>query len=894
MSDSCDYSHKGANNFDSLRPGSHVISVFDDENCQMSILAHIIAKRQNDYRYIFFTNVYTKIRIVNALKAKGIDADSLKESGRMSFFPCMYPRNSDMGPAALSDQLSSFIDDNPCSSFEKTFIFYFADPSMIMGPGKSTVIKLESAMSSMGAEKGFIIICFYDKSKFSEDFLVDIVKSHDHLMVKASFYKNIDHVEPEKLMKGIEDKRRNFDLYIDSIVSRANMEKALIECSQNCERRVQDKDRELRRAEDLLRSILDSTADAVITRDLDLRITSWNRAAERIFGHKFDEVVGSSADDLGDLYIQSQSVKSFLERVRDGETFLDIDIVSRTKSGIHRYLSESMSPIRDYDGSVMGTISVIRDITERKSTEKSLISMNKELALLCDISMAIGRTLQFDHILSDSLEKIISLMGADSGTVLLLDDASGKFVLKAYRGISDDDASQMSSIDMSNDTVITMLVRSEPVFIEDIKKEMYATVNGERLKIKSAAYMPLISKDRIMGMIAFGCCHRKEWSVEELRLLKVIGGHIGIAVDNSLLYKEIVETRDFMKNMIENSADAITTYDPSGRVVLWNRASESLFGITREEAIGKVFPCLRGDDSKGFMLLSSVKEGKVFRDLDMEMMGKGGKRIKISYTASPLYDAAGEFMGMLAISRDISERKKLEKELLEAKNEAELYVDLMSHDINNLNQVGIGYLELLKMSENLNEEDADIIDKATLAFNNSASIIKNITRFKEMKAWTMSREKVDMGQVLDEVVALHSGNNTKNVHIEYNKVDGAFVYADHFLKDVFLNIIGNAIKYSGNEPVITIQVDENIVKEGHTEYHRIVIEDNGIGIQDSDKGRIFLRKERVNLAVDGAGLGLYIVRSLVERYGGKIWVENKVDDDHTRGSRFVLLLERSP
>jgi signal transduction histidine kinase len=114
-----------------------------------------------------------------------------------------------------------------------------------------------------------------------------------------------------------------------------------------------------------------------------------------------------------------------------------------------------------------------------------------------------------------------------------------------------------------------------------------------------------------------------------------------------------------------------------------------------------------------------------------------------------------------------------------------------------------------------------------------------------------------------------------------------FVAADDALPHVFLNIITNALKYSGQQPVsIELRIDPQ------RKIARIAFEDRGPGIPDEYKEMIFDRGFSLDTekAKRGTGIGLAIVRKLVDRYGGKVWVEDRVEGDHTKGARFVVEL----
>ena len=128
----------------------------------------------------------------------------------------------------------------------------------------------------------------------------------------------------------------------------------------------------------------------------------------------------------------------------------------------------------------------------------------------------------------------------------------------------------------------------------------------------------------------------------------------------------------------------------------------------------------------------------------------------------------------------------------------------------------------------------------------------------------------------------------KDFTINYSPSASCKVKANSLLKDVFGNIIGNSVKHSGR--AVTIDVRTDVVTENMTEYCRVIIEDDGPGIPDARKCDIFNRVSRLARGTKSIGLGLHIVKSLIEDYDGYVWAEDRVHGDHTRGARFVVML----
>jgi signal transduction histidine kinase len=124
--------------------------------------------------------------------------------------------------------------------------------------------------------------------------------------------------------------------------------------------------------------------------------------------------------------------------------------------------------------------------------------------------------------------------------------------------------------------------------------------------------------------------------------------------------------------------------------------------------------------------------------------------------------------------------------------------------------------------------------------------------------------------------------------IEYRPQLRRYVLATDLLRDVFVNIIGNAVKHANRSVNIHIALLKAF--DGGREFHKVVIEDDGPGIDDEIKGKVFVRQFRNSKKAKGSGLGLYLVKKLVEDYGGRVWVEDRVAGDYTKGAKFVVML----
>jgi signal transduction histidine kinase len=241
--------------------------------------------------------------------------------------------------------------------------------------------------------------------------------------------------------------------------------------------------------------------------------------------------------------------------------------------------------------------------------------------------------------------------------------------------------------------------------------------------------------------------------------------------------------------------------------------------------------------------------------------------------------AEDEMVMLASVSRAIGSAVKktlLQEELGEANTKANLYLDIMSHDINNVNTVSLGYAQLL--GELVSDRGRDMLAKLEGAIVQSVEIIRNVTTIRRIQ----ERSQANRPMPLDPVIRAELDNH-RDTPIHYDGTT-ASVCGNSLISEVFRNLIGNSAKFGGAEVQIWVRVTD----EG--EQVTVSIEDNGPGIPDDLKPAIFNRFRRGKGSKSGKGLGLYISRMIVEGCGGRIWAADRVEKEPGKGAaiRFTL------
>ena len=259
----------------------------------------------------------------------------------------------------------------------------------------------------------------------------------------------------------------------------------------------------------------------------------------------------------------------------------------------------------------------------------------------------------------------------------------------------------------------------------------------------------------------------------------------------------------------------------------------------------------------------------------------GGRRT-IVVSAAPIRNASGEIQRGIEIAQDITHQKELEKQARIDKERAELHLNVLAHDINNIISVVMGYMQLIRQQGVLDGRTAYQLDRSLAALQDCHALIANVQ--KVQGAGEEARGRNDMSTMLASVVSAILVPHGREVYIEQECEEGLIVESADLLREAFVNLLSNAIDHTSG--AVHIWVRGRGVKDRAI----ITIEDDGNGIDDARKKCIFDRRSGDMGRRPGHGLGLFLTRWLVEEHGGLIRLEDRVLYDHTQGAKFVIEL----
>ncbi len=621
----------------------------------------------------------------------------------------------------------------------------------------------------------------------------------------------------------------------------------------------------------LLAAIVESSDDAIITKDLNGIITSWNRGAQRIFGYTAQEAIGQPVTILMPPDRKDEE-PAILARIRRGERIEHYRTVRRAKDGRSLDISITVSPIIDSQGRIIGASKIARDISQEMRAIEQVRESEEQLRVTLS---SIG-----DAVMATDRSGNITFMNpvAERLTGWQAPQAIGAPLVNAFRIINE----------------FTRQPVEDPVSKVLRAGSTVGLANHTLLIAKDGAERPIDDSGApIRG------------SAADLR---------GVV----LVFRDVTERRKAeltalrLAAIVENSDDAIISKNLDGTITTWNEGAKRIFGYSATEIIGKsirtLIPTELQAEEDG--ILARLRRGERVYHFETIRVAKNGHQIPISLTISPIRDSEGNIVGASKIARDITERRKGERALAEAREKLESHArDLelrvhertqalektvkemeafsysLSHDMRAPLRAIQSFSEIVlsEYGEKLGEQGTDLLNRASAAASRMDKLILDLLAFTRVSRMPINLEPVDVEKLITRLIEERAEFQPPRAEITIDAPLLPVTGNEASLTQCLTNLLDNAVKFvaPGALPRVNIRSER---ADGHVV---LWIEDHGIGMDDEAKHKLFQMFQRVHGdTYPGTGIGLAIVRKAVERMSGEVGVESEPG----RGSRFWLRL----
>lgn len=356
--------------------------------------------------------------------------------------------------------------------------------------------------------------------------------------------------------------------------------------------------------------------------------------------------------------------------------------------------------------------------------------------------------------------------------------------------------------------------------------------------------------------------------------------------------REAEEARFRLAAVIASADDAIVSKDLNSIVRSWNPGAERLFGYQADEMVGqsirRIIPEELQDEED--MILAKIRAGERVEHFETTRVRKNGETIEISVTISPILDDAGQVIGASKIARDISEKKRIQRVLIQSEklSASSRMAAIVAHELNNPLEAVQNLIYLARQSSIGNPEATAYLENAERELQRASHISRQTLGFYRESVRPVA---VLFTELLEETFRAYQpklGNAAITLHKVYECDETLLVNRGELLQ-VLSNLIANAIDSMKNGG--ELQVRLSMVSRDGIAGCQVVIQDTGVGIATENLTRVFepFFTTKGDL---GNGIGLWVCRQIVEKHHGSITIESVASGDRTGTSVCVFLPKR--
>ena len=601
---------------------------------------------------------------------------------------------------------------------------------------------------------------------------------------------------------------------------------------------------ERKRAEETLRyqaALLANTHDAIVASDEHYRLTAWNAAAESLYGWKAEEVLGRFGLDVTQTEFPGVEKSEMLRTIAEIGHWRG-EVTQARKDGTR--ISVEVAPIvlHDESGRITGYVSVNRDITKRKRAEEAMRkSEEKYRGLTENVNLGIYRnTVGPKGKFIEANPAIIRMFGYKSKEEFL-------------------------AINVSN---LYQNEEDRKKFNDKMLKEEF--VKDEELWLRTKDGSPFF------GSVSAVAVKDKQGHV------KYYDGIIDNITERKWAEEALKKSEEHFRALTENASDMIIILDKKGTITYTSPSIERFSGYKPEELIGK----------KGFDFIKPVDLPRAMYDFGKAILARETVipdtfRMRHKDGSERIFDGLGKNLldnpaitGFVMNVRDITERKRAEEERtrlladLEAKNrELESFVYTISHDLKaplvSLN--GFSSVLQKKYESQLGEEGKHCLERIQANVAHMEALITSLLELSRIGQVVGPIEEIDVAALLRKI--------RDALAIRLKEAGAEFVVQEPLptvradrsrIHQVFANLIDNAVKFRSTERALRIEVG----CRQESGFYRFHVTDNGIGIAPQFHEQIFAPFRKLHPEIEGAGIGLALVKKIVEHHGGRAWVES--------------------
>ncbi len=514
--------------------------------------------------------------------------------------------------------------------------------------------------------------------------------------------------------------------------------------------------------------------------------------------------------------------------------------------------------------------SVVRDRMRRSGSDGS--DRNADQSLVLDTIVRLGRIItssqDLDKVLGGIVSAAVDLTGAEEGSLLLLDEETGTLTMRASKNFQEAFA-QTFRLPVADPLISQVLKTGKPFILDERTPVRIKTA----YLVYSLVYVPLKKKDKIIGVLGIdNRIRRQVFSKHDIMLLSTLAEYAVIAIDNTRLFNEAEISRGRLQTIVDGIREGVIVVDEENRLVLVNTMARYFFNLGGEDLQGRPFLDVFHQPE----LVNLLAETQSGSSSQFEMTLQDGTVVNTHLVVN-----AG--IGSIIELHDISTPKRLEQIKTD-------FINTVSHDLRSPLTAIMGYVELIERVGQVNDKQKEFVQNVVAGVQNITTLLDDLLNMGRIETgFAAHRESIKLDRLVQLTI------DGKRDLLEGKKLKMIFSVSPGLpnilanpiqVQQMLNNLIENAIRgtHEGGNIFISLnnQGDQAL----------LVIKDTGAGIAPMDLPYVFdrfYRSGNVQPGTMGSGLGLSIVKSIVESHNGRIWADSVLGE----GTTFTIVLPAS-
>lgn len=522
---------------------------------------------------------------------------------------------------------------------------------------------------------------------------------------------------------------------------------------------------------------------------------------------------------------------------------------------------------------------------EERMQEKAL-----ELSKLYDFATIISSASSLEEALNSIISIVTGLVQCDECVIYAVDHERNRAVAKAVRYTQEVELLP-DEVSLDGETVVAFTIRERTAVVSpNLKQDRFKPLRPKTTPVKSLMCIPLVVQDEVVGALNVHSYSPNQYTEDDVRVLSII------ASQSAAIYKELEALSaltSYTDNILSSIAAGVVTLDSYGYVLTWNKAAAQTVRLSDEQVVGRLYSDVIAemnvaDDDKVSItkaIEGVFQTGQVYQAYKLCIHSLDDNAQYLNLSASELLNSSGERLGLIVIFEDVTREIEMEDQFRRMSELAAIgqLAASIAHELRNPLSSIKGAAQFLR---NEYPEHASIVEFLTIIIDEVNGLSKLTTEFLDFaRPLQLELKPVNLNAAMDKTLQLmgvHIAESNVTLALDLDPVLPVVEADESQICQVLRNVIINALQAMPSGGHIIVET-----KPGANRGAELWIHDNGMGIAPDKLDRIFV--PFFTTKTKGTGLGLAVVRKIVENHGGRVVVRSQVAEGTSFG---VLLPER--